>query len=176
MKNILITSILVFVMACSGEPGNNTASERVKVIKEQASAMGGILVRKDYSAFVKCTYPKIVELMGGEKKMIDIMEKGAMEMEKEGSAFLETKIGEPSVVIKAGNQLQCTVPITLEMKVPHGHLTNHSTLIAISEDDGKSWYFVDNSGKSLEVMRKVLPELSAQLIIPEKQEPRFYKD
>jgi len=108
--------------------------------------------------------------------MIEVLENGSKEMESDGTRFLNVTFGEPSRIIVIKNQLQCTLPRTIEMKVPDGRLVVKSTLIAISTDKGKGWYFVDASGKDIQTLRKTLPNLSEELSIPENQEPTFYKD
>jgi hypothetical protein len=100
-----------------------------KIIISQAQIMGQLLLKKNFNAFVKYTYPKVVEMMGGETKMIEVLEKGSKQMESEGVKFLNVTIGQPSKIIAIDNELQCTLPETIEMKVPGGKLITRSTLI-----------------------------------------------
>ncbi len=171
-----ITSIfffLLFLTACNAQTKNTDYS---KAIVEQAEMMGELLVKKDFDSFCKYTYPKIVEMMGGKQKMIEVLENGVKEMQKEGTAFLNVSFGVPSDVITTENELQCTIPQTIEMKVPDGRLVSQSTLVAISTDKGINWYFVDTSGKDIETMKKTLPNLSAELVIPKKTKPVLYAE
>lgn len=147
-----------------------------KTIKEQAETMGQFLLKKDFSSFSKYTYPAIMEMVGGKHKMIEVLEKGSNEMHSNGMAILSISFGEPSVIITNGNELQSTLPQTIEMKVPNGRLIVTSSLIAISIDMGKNWYFVDTSDKDIQTMKKTLPNLSGKLIIPVKTQPIFYPD
>ncbi len=174
MKQIL--SILFFVCLLTACKGQTKNADYSKAIIEQAEMMGAFLVKKDFNEFCKYTYPKIVEMMGGKQKMIEVLENGVKEMQKEGTAFLKVSFGVPSDVITTKNELQCTMPQTIEMKVPDGRLVSQSTLIAISTDKGLNWYFVDTSGKDIETMKKTLPNLSAELVIPKKTKPLLYAE
>ena len=167
---ISFLTFFLFFTACNGQ------SDYSKVIKEQAETMGQFLLKKDFGSFCKYTYPKIIGMMGGRKKMIETMDKETQKMLSEGTDFISVTLGEPSKITTIGNELQCTVPQTVEMKVPNGRLEAQSTLIAISIDKGKNWYFVDTSGKDIQTMKKILPNLSGELVIPEKTQPIFYPE
>jgi hypothetical protein len=165
--------LLVFLTLCNGQTKNFDYS---KTIKEQAEMMGQLLLKKDFISFCKYTYPKIIDMMGGKQKMVKVLDKKSKEMLSEGAIFRNVTFGEPSKIITIGNELQCTVPQTIEIKVPNGKLKANSTLIAISIDNGKNWYFVDTSGKDIQTMKKRLPNLSGELVIPETTQPTFYKE
>ena len=134
------------------------------------------LMKKDFQSFSQFTYPKVVEMMGGREKMIAALEEGTKQMEAQETYFKNAYFGEPSKILSVGNELQCIVPQTIEMKVPNGKLVTKTALIAISNDKGKKWYFIDSGGKDLSTLKNALPNLSEELVIPEKQEPAFYKD
>lgn len=172
-KKISIIFILIFWTNCYSQSKTNDYS---KIIKEQAEIMAKFLLEKDFSSFTKYTYPKIVEMLGGKQKMVDILNKNSKEMLSQGTDFNNVTIGEPSRIFTNGKELQCTIPQTIEMKVPNGRLITNSTLIAISTDNGKNWYFVDTSGKNIQTMKKTLPNLSEDLVIPEKKQPIFHVD
>jgi hypothetical protein len=176
----LITFIflpLLFIACTSNrQVRNDEASDYSHTIKEQAETMKNFLLKKDFKSFTSFTYPKVVQMIGGEAKMVEMLENGMRNTEAQGTVFLDVIMGEPSNVIKQGSELQCTIPQTLKMKVPDGKLTQKSTLIGISMDHGNRWYFVDVSGKDLAEMQRALPNLSSELIIPEKEEPVLEKE
>ena len=51
-----------------------------------------------------------------------------------------------------------------------------STLIAISNDKGENWYFVDTTGKDIKALQKLLPNLSDDLKIPKMTQPIFIEE
>lgn len=171
---IIFFSLIVGV--CKSQTKTPDSSIYSETIRQQALTMGELLLKKDFKAFTKFVYPKLTEMMGGELKMAEILEKGSSEMESKGITMLTFNVGQPSKYVSSANELQCTLPQTIEIKVPQGRLVTKATLIAISIDDGKNWYFVDTSGKDIETVKRMLPNLSGDLVIPEKQEPVFYKD
>jgi hypothetical protein len=177
MKNLGITILFLFFLSvCNGQTKSQDSILYAKSIKSQAETMRQLLLKKDYKAFIKFTYPTLIEVMGGEKKMIELMETGGKKMESEGTKFLNITIGEPTPIIVIENELQSTVQQTIELKIPNARMITQSTLIAISTDNGTNWYFVDTAGKDIQAMQRALPNLSSDLVIPERPEPIFYDD
>jgi hypothetical protein len=170
-----ITTIFLLVLSLLNVNGQTESNNFNKIIKEQVEIMGQFLLKKDFNSYLKYTYPKIIEMIGGKQKMIEMLEKGSKEMESEGIGFLKVTFGEPSQIITEKNELQCTLPQIIEMKVPNGRLVTNSILIAISTDNGKNWSFIDTSGKDIMSMKRILPNLSKDLIIPTQEQPTFYK-
>lgn len=171
----LITAGTGYTFAQTGT-GKAVPSPMQKTIRAHAEKMGRFLFDKNYTGFAQYTYPKILEMMGGAANMAKAIEDGNKEMAEHGMSITKVTIGEPSAIITAGNELQCTVPQTIEMKTPEGRLVAHSTLIAISSDGGKTWHFLDTSRKPLKALQQFIPNLSNDLVIPEKEEPVMLKD
>lgn len=176
MKHIRIVFLFFLFYSVNSYAIGPDSSIYSKRIKEQAKTMGDFMLKKDFKSFAKYTYPKALELMGGVDNMIKLMEDAEKGMTQNGSYFMNVTLGEPSKVIETAEELQCTIPQVIEMKVSNGTLLVKSTLIAISMDKGKNWCFVDTAEKSILEMKKVLPNLSEKLYLPPSQEPIFHKD
>jgi hypothetical protein len=94
-------------------------------------------------------------------------------MKQFGAEIKKVTIGNPAKIISYKKQLQTTVPQTTEASFMASTVTFHSTLIAISEDGGRHWYFVDNSIYRGDKLKSSLPDLSPDLVIPPMQMPVF---
>lgn len=168
--------LLIAFFPCSGQNNTNSVQKFYYVIKQQADSMGRMLLKKDTEKFLSYTSPKVLENMGGKERMIEVMDSAFKNMEKDGTIFLSVSFGHPSKILNMGKELQCTLPQIIEVQVPEGRVITHSTLIVISEDYGKTWFFVDTSGKDIQSMQVLLPNLSTELIIPEKPKTIFYEN
>ena len=146
------------------------------VVKEQATAMGDALLKKDFKTFAKFTYPKVKEMMGGDEKMVANLETGSKQMEAQGYGFVKITVGQPTKIVKAEKELQCTIPQTIVLKVPGGKQTIKSQLIGISSDEGKTWTFIDTGGKNVAEIKAALPNISNDLVLPAREEPVFERD
>jgi hypothetical protein len=167
---------IVFILFISNLNAQNKNETYSKILKSDAVKMANALLEKDYNMFCDYTYPQVVKMVGGKQKMMNTLKTATLEMEKEGYSFLKVTIGEPTEIFISKNELQATITQELEMKVPEGKLVTISTLIAISTTKGKKWHFIDASNKNISELRKALPSLSKELIIPIQSKPVFYKE
>ena len=147
-----------------------------RVIKELAELTANALLNDDYETVIKFTYPKVIELVGGRDKMISLIKKGKAEMKEQGIAFDKVIIGQPSKTVIAGNEIHCLIPQTIYMKVPKGKMKSETQLIAVSRDNGATWYFIDAINLNKDNIRRILPNYNFDLIFPTKRRPIFIAD
>jgi len=141
--------------------------------------MATAIKKQDYKTVIKMTNPKVVAAAGGEAKMLEQLSKGLGMMKAKGMnmSINNIVVGEPSAFVKVKKQLQCTVPDKIEIKMMGGTMSTNSTLIAISDDDGKTWTFIDAAGgKSMASLKQILPDLSDKLVIAKMEQPQFVPD
>jgi hypothetical protein len=150
------------------------SSQNVKtVIKTQAMEMVSALLKKDFETFTKYMHPKIIELAGGKAQLLSKMDTASKIADKFGAKISRVLIGHPDDVIEYKKQLQCTLSQTTDIRSLLGTMTLQSTLIAISEDAGKHWFFIDTAAYNLDEIKKSLPDLSPEIKVPPMPEPKF---
>ena len=168
-RYLRILFVLFFPLFTSAQ--NHQASVKMEAIK-----MGEALVKKDYMNFIRTTYPKAVNMQeGGEQALIDDLKNQIYEMEKSGNLILKAWPGDPSSIIDTAGELQCTIAQYMEMKIENNKLTTETTLIALSENKGKTWYFIDVADKTIDDIRMLFPNISSKLVLPPAAEPKFEK-
>lgn len=172
-KGLLLLFITLINLSTSYSQVNGAMD---KAVLQQADDMGRKFIAKDYAGFLQYTHPVVVKNMGNREKMIEETTKSFKQLESENITFLAVKFGAPSKIVIVGNEMQCIIPQMIEMKVPGGKLTAHTSLIAISNNKGKNWYFLDISNNSFESMKALLPTLSSEHVFPETQESSFEED
>lgn len=168
MKNkflLLVVSLLLI---------NKAYNQNIQTtIKIQAVNMANALIQNDFPNFVKYMDPKIVEYVGGKEKLKAKMDTAAIKMKQFGAAFKKILIGEPGEIISYKNQLQCVVPENTEIESMLGSLAAQTSLIAISLDKGKNWYFTDTNIYKEDKLKSLMPDLSPKLVVPPQQKPTF---
>lgn len=107
-------------------------------------------------------------MVGGKEKLVQVTEAAMGQVEKGGFSFLDVKFTNPSKFIKKGNEMQFTITQEILMNTPKGKVLGGTTLVGISNDNGKNWKFIDASGKSKELMNKYFPNLSSEIVIKPK--------
>jgi hypothetical protein len=168
-KNLILLLTLILFSPLSAQVNGELDAK----VLTKAHEMAKTFIAKDYEAFAKFSHPAVVKVMKGEKAMIQRLKKDFGELESQGITFLELKFSAPSKMITVENELQCTIPQQIVMLVPGGTLTATTTVIAISEDQGNNWYFIDTAGNNVGNMKALIPSLSLDLPVPMPQDPMF---
>lgn len=142
-------------------------------IKAQAVEMTRALLKKDNQKFLSFMHPRVIEAGGGPEKVMQMMDTMQNQMVKFGAKVKKITIGNPSALIKEKNSWQCTLPQTSQFSFMGNEIEATTTLIAISEDQGRHWYFLDTSVYGEKRLKTLLPSLSPKLVIPKMSPPKI---
>jgi serine kinase of HPr protein (carbohydrate metabolism regulator) len=176
-KFILISGLFFLYNLSAGQTVfiKDTASRQV--LKEQVRKLSLALLKSDTITFISYMHPAVVAMLGSRQKAITYIGEMWSKSQKEGTSFADITTGEPSAIIVTKDEWQCTIPETMKMKSSKGFLMIiKTTLIAVSFDKGRRWYFIDTFRKSRDVLKAVFPTLSEELVIPPASEPQTIKD
>ena len=171
MKALLLLAVLL-----TAPDSAVWAEDVVTTIKQEAQNCAKAAVTSDYDTIVRYTHPRIVKGLGGKEAMIGILKSGMSQMHADGTAFVGVTIGQPEDPKKIGAWITSIVPQHQVLKVRGGKLYSDSSLLGISEDNGKHWVFIDLGPVSKEQFGQVFPELDGKITMPEKKPPVFKKD
>jgi hypothetical protein len=142
-------------------------------IKVQAMDMGSAFMKNDFATFSKYMHPNIIAFAGGRETMKSKMDSAAMAMKNFGISFKRYWIGSPSEIINYKSQLQSVLPVSTAIKTPLGEVIAETSMIVISMDNGKNWYFIDTNVYKVDKLKNVLPDISPKLVIPPQKQPKF---
>ena len=170
MKKIkfLLFSVGVILLSLCTEAQNLSTT-----IKVQAMDMGNAVIRNDFNSFVKYMHPNIIVFAGGKEHMKTKMDSAYQMMKQFDVTFKRYWIGNPSEIVKYKNQLQAVLPESTILKTPLGELTAETSMIVISNDNGKNWWFIDTNVYNSEKLKNILPDLSPKLVIPPRKKPKL---
>ena len=174
MKKLSISflfSLSIFIFSSYAE-GQNLST----TIKVQAMDMATALMKNDFATFIKYMHPNIVEYAGGKEKMKDKMDSAYGVAKLFGVSFKRYWIGTPGEIVTYKDQLQAVLPESTTLKTPLGELTAETSMIVISPDNGKNWWFIDTNVYRADKLKNILPDLSPKLIIPPQKKPKLAID
>jgi hypothetical protein len=144
-------------------------SQDLKIlIKEKCLIMTKATIEEDYKTVIDYTLPKIVEMMGGKEAAVAMTKTQMDKMKQDSSFILKVDLGEPQEIIKVENQLQCVIPQTLYMSIAGAKYRIDGGTIGVSDDAGKTWYFLNIQQNDLNFLRMFLPLLSEKHQFPKK--------
>ena len=158
---------LLFILLIAAQGGDPAAR-----VKEQAQKMASALAAGDYKTFAHYNNPAILKQANGEDKFVEIMKSQMEQFKAKGITIGKIVVGNPSKMLPAGKELQCTIPQESEVSFGGQTIVTKSALIAISTDGGKNWTFLDTVNKEVSAVRAFLPNLNPAITWPPSQQIR----
>lgn len=146
---------------------NVKAQPYLDSLNHQANRMLAAFTHGDYKTLLNFTHPKVVQFMGGKTAAESSLKASMQSLSATGFSFTDVKLGQPSPVIKKGQNYQCILPQFSKINHDGKALINKSNLLCISNNGGKNWYFINVDKSKASQLKMLIPELSPELIIPD---------
>jgi hypothetical protein len=147
--------------------------QHATTIKASAMEMGNALAQKNSKKFIDYQHPVMIKLAGGEEQLRTISDSALKIFEQLGGRVSKINYGNPSEIVSHKKVLQSVIPQTLTLTSFIANIEIVSSLIAISEDGGKNWRFIDTNLFSVKEIKSAMPELSPALVIPKSTPPKI---
>ncbi|HWS89256.1 MAG TPA: hypothetical protein VN282_19945 [Pyrinomonadaceae bacterium] len=160
---LLLVSLLAAAAVAQEEQLGEEAAKRLQT---QAEESGRAFLEGDYERLADYTYPKLVELIGGREKLIEVVRKSVEGMKAEGLQPLSSAPSAPTQVLRAGRQTYAIVPLKFKMRAPGQVLVSDSFMIAVSDDGGKNWKFLSGASVDEARLKILLPDAAGKLKLP----------
>lgn len=142
-----------------------------------AKAMDEALIQRRYDDYVSYNHPRVLEsIEGGKAGMVKQVANQMAQINESGNIITAVWPQMPSVVIDTAGEWQAAITQYMAYRLPEGKIKATTTIIGISQDQGKQWYFIDAAGRELKQMRELFPTLSSKLKVPKATEPEFTPD
>lgn len=164
-KYILIIAIVLF--STNAVLSQNTAS----AIKQRAMKMAVALSNFKLDEYVTYLHPSLVNAQGGTDKIKQSQDSINKYQKMFGVKISKILIGEVSKIETFNKQKQATFPMTTTILTPMGEMNTKSTVVAISDDNGKNWFFIDGMFYNSKRINDKLPKLSPNVIIAPTEKP-----
>lgn len=137
-----------------------------EVIKKNAEICAQAQLELDFEKFIPYVPEKLLGFMGGKEGLENTIKQGTEEMKRRGITMDKVKIGKPDEPKKYGRLLAGLVPQELTLTTPQGKLVTKSHFIAISEDKGENWVFLDCATINDAKLGILYPSLKGKINIP----------
>lgn len=165
-RRVVATLLFVTVLSAAAVAQEQLSEAAAKRLQTQAIESGRAFIEGDLGRLADYTYPRLIELIGGREKMIEIVRKGVEEMKAEGFEPLSYVPSAPTQVLREGARTYAIVPLKFRMRAPTEILVSDSFMIAVSDDDGKNWKFLSGSSIDQEKLKLILPDAAGKLKLP----------
>ena len=145
-------------------------------LKKQADRFAKASFNGDYKTVIDLTYPQMVAYSGGRDTLQKLITDRIAALRTQGVMTFDGSIGSPGPFLKAGSQIHCLVPETLILKIFNGRYVTSTYLLAISNDNGSNWTFMDVGKMPPDILLKIVPNYNTDLRIPLAGKPLFFAD
>lgn len=143
------------------------------VIKSQAIQMGKAMVAGDTKTFSKFMLPELMAAGGGGEKVMQQMDSAINLFKQFGGQVSRITYGQPAKIVKYKKELQTYLPQTTELTSDIADVSFTSSIVAISRDNGKNWYFFDANMMKAQNIKDKLPALSPEIKLPPFAKPKI---
>lgn len=138
-------------------------------LDKQSNAMLVAYKNNDYKALLKYTHPIIIVLMGGIDSAQAVLRKAMNFVADKGVSYININVGTPQQILKSAQIIQCILPQISELKIKEKKAQAINYLLCISYNSGKNWYFINADKEKESYLKKLIPEISKELMIPEME-------
>jgi hypothetical protein len=164
---------LLACLVCSGSlkaqspPANDSLLKAS--VRTQLDTMGAALVRKDFNRYFSYMHPAILRRNGGLAKARIQLQQELSSMENNKSFIQSVKGEAPREIIDSAGVLQCILQQSISVTQQDVTQKLKAPQIALSYNRGKKWFFIDGSRMDRAALKKLVPQLSARLVLPKTE-------
>jgi hypothetical protein len=133
---------------------NKALAQKNNLIKKQAREYSAAIVKHNYDKWISLMYPKELALRGGRDSFINVQKR----IDKSDIKTTAIIVGDPGKIVQFGKRLFCMLNDTIYM-AGKLNIKGHITVVAMSEDHGKRWYFFDTAW----ALRNLFPEVEKKM-------------
>jgi NADH:ubiquinone oxidoreductase subunit 6 (subunit J) len=138
-------------------------TELKNVISNSVVAMGKAIQTEDYNAFVNFNHPIMIQSYGGKERTKALLSATLQELKKSGYKVKNTELSQVHDVQYIQNNIQAIISQKLTLDSMNLDKIQIQKMIAISENNGISWSFINIDGKSREEIKSVFPLINPKL-------------
>lgn len=174
---LLVTTIpsprLAAQTPVQSEASDHKDQELLKKIKIEAASSATALFNGDLDTVLRYTHPHVTEAAGGEESLLSMLKQTLQSLSDEGTKLEHVEILSPYNLKHHANWLICLVPVHTVLNIADKRITTTGHLLAISEDQGTAWTFVDLASFRKDSLWQLFPNLTDAFEIPEKSQPKI---
>ncbi|NTE02126.1 hypothetical protein G6M26_09230 [Agrobacterium tumefaciens] len=138
-------------------------------LNSQSKAMLLAFRGNDFNAHLRYIHPKIISMMGGVDSALATLKVGIKVIEESGLSNIDIKNEKPEQLVQSGHLIQCLMPQASNAMIKNKKIKAISYLICISYNGGKNWFFINADKEKETQLKKLIPEINKELVIPAMQ-------
>lgn len=138
-----------------------------KTLSDYSQQYANAVVNADFDKVLELTHIDIIEKGGGAEFMKKDLEAEAKGLQIQGFSYTDVEVGNHPEFLSSDGQLQTLIPLKFLLTVNGQNAESIINLFAVSEDEGKSWKFVNLERFDEASLREFVSNVSSDLNYPE---------
>jgi hypothetical protein len=169
-NHIHLLVLLVGSSACSAALAQErTCKSDEAVVVRGAKALGEATRNTDIETLVNMTYPPLVEMAGGRKKLVSATTASMAQMKAGDLTIEQIEFSSPTQTYRDGRKTICFVPRDMVVSIKDIRVRATGYLMAVWDPNGPGkWMYLDSDGfqRNPTLMRQLFPGLPADVQPP----------
>jgi len=164
MKRLVLwLSVLLTILLLNGCSSNAEKNLDSKLAKYKEC-----FINKDYVCMSSMVLPSIIQQAGGSKQFVEMMKALPETLTKQGLIMdaSKMKFGKNSNIITQNDVLISIIPTEQPVVIQGTKGLMSGSIIAFSNDNGSSWFFLEGNDESKMMITDTVPELLQKINIP----------
>lgn len=138
--------------------------EEIKnTISSGISDMTNALINEKYDEFVAYNHPIMVQSYGGKQKTVELLRASIQELKKSGYTIKNVSMGDVYDIQIDKSNIQVVFGQILTLESADAEKQENQKMLAVSENGGKTWYFINITNKNKGDILKSFPGLNQNL-------------
>lgn len=153
-----------------------SAQSQVESLFRDAKVYNEAYVKGDMEKFVSMTIPSVINVAGGAEYMVANAQESLKMTIASGLETVSITPQKPGKIMIAGDLLHSILPQKLVQKIGSTTFSKTTYYLASSEDDGKTWTFLDLEAYDKESIKTFVPAFTGDLEIPPASLPEIVEN
>ena len=162
MKNYVCLLLFIFPLIMNGQNLSDKIEKSTLSFRE-------LFLEKDFETLSDFATPKLIEYLKTKQDLVFLLTELSKNYEAKGVKVTNISFGKNSEIISYKNQLQCSIPFSLEMEDVKKKVKFTAGLALISFDKGETWFYTFKVEKDPKTNNEIL-DLDARIIIDERNQ------
>lgn len=160
MRLILLLFIFLFISS------NATGQQLKEAILRDAEIYNKAFMDENFEKMVAYTVPSVVKIGGGAELMVDVEKDKKAMYESQGAQFISILPLAVDRIVEDEGYYQAILTQEVVMSIADSRFKRNAYYLAVSQDVGETWTFVDLEPFTTESIKTYVPYFSDKLEVP----------
>ncbi|MCZ2099940.1 MAG: hypothetical protein LC107_00200 [Chitinophagales bacterium] len=168
-SRLLVSMLMVMTLffGCQmlgGKKTPPTEAQMQVIFKKDIEKMGRCLIERDYNCFIEFNHPLVIEIYGSKEEMKNKLNVAMRDFRDAGGEYKRISFIGIQQIESNGDDIQVLLNQEAVMDLNGQEILEPQMILAVSEDSGSSWRYIQLVGMNKASIQAIFPALNQRLI------------